>query len=440
MSVAEIERSDLATLDLDDVIAALDSLGPAEALLGASRCVFVWDARAVDANWGEFMVGLGAADSAAPTEDGVAALLDRWGGAPRVVGARTFEGASAHGSVDPGLFVLPRVLLRATPRGVEMSVARPLDDAAARETEALVAWVRGFAPRSRRGDAPRPRLDVQSDGLGPFAAAVEHALSRIADGTLEKVVVRRTVTMRGRVSVSDVLARLARMPHTTRFAFARDGVWFVGATPELLVSKRGSDVETEAVAGSLKRSPGAEVTAELRALVESPKDRWEHELVGREIERTLGNVGVRMDIREAPRTRTLAHLHHLVTPMRGRAMKPMGALALALALHPTPAMGGVPRDRALTFIREHEAPRGLYASPIGWLDASGDGTFVVGIRSALVEPASVTLFAGVGIVKGSTLDAEIAETEAKLEGVRRSLGLEASDARPAEPISMEVGA
>lgn len=422
MSGGEIERSDLAALDLDDVMRALDDAA-LTSLLGPDLRIFVWDARATSASWSEFVIGLGVADAAAPTEGALDELFARWTGDARVCGALAFErGGPAQTAGAMHGFVLPRVLLRATSRGVEMRVARSSSVDENADLEALATWCRDAAQRSQRAKRSQI-LEIADDGEQVFRGVVELALREIDAGRLEKVVVRRTVEMRGSASVADVLERLRGLPHTTRFAVSRDGAWFVGATPELLVSKRGHEVETEAVAGSLRRDPAQSVGAELRALSESAKDRWEHELVGRDIERVLTSAGVRMDIREAPRTRTLAHLHHLVTPMRGRAMKPTSALALALAMHPTPAMGGVPRERALAFIREHEAPRGLYASPIGWLERSGDGTFVVGIRSAVVNSTSVSLFAGVGVVKGSTVDAEVTETEAKLEAIRRSLGL-----------------
>jgi salicylate biosynthesis isochorismate synthase len=111
-----------------------------------------------------------------------------------------------------------------------------------------------------------------------------------------------------------------------------------------------------------------------------------------------------------------------VTPLEATCAG-VDLVGLVERLHPTPAMGGVPRAVALGFLAKHESPRGLYASPIGWLDGAGDGVFAVAIRSALLAPGRARAFAGVGIVRGSEVDREVSETRAKLATTHAALGV-----------------
>jgi menaquinone-specific isochorismate synthase len=99
------------------------------------------------------------------------------------------------------------------------------------------------------------------------------------------------------------------------------------------------------------------------------------------------------------------------------------ALELALALHPSAAVGGTPTLKALELISELEGmDRGRYAGPVGWIDASGDGEFGIALRSAALDGNRVRLFAGAGVVADSDPEAELAETAAKFVPVRDALG------------------
>jgi isochorismate synthase EntC len=119
----------------------------------------------------------------------------------------------------------------------------------------------------------------------------------------------------------------------------------------------------------------------------------------------------------------LRNVQHLFTPIVGRVAGGRGILDLVARLHPTPAMGGVPREPALEMIRRFEGmDRGWYAAPVGWIDARGEGEFAVAIRSALLRGAQATLFAGCGIVAGSDPEREYAESCLKLRPVLAALG------------------
>ena len=97
-------------------------------------------------------------------------------------------------------------------------------------------------------------------------------------------------------------------------------------------------------------------------------------------------------------------------------------LKILQELHPTPAVGGTPRDAAVPRIFDLEQiQRGLYAGVVGWFNHLNEGEMVVGIRSALIEDRSATLYAGAGIVEGSTPDKEMRETECKLRAMLDAL-------------------
>ena len=121
---------------------------------------------------------------------------------------------------------------------------------------------------------------------------------------------------------------------------------------------------------------------------------------------------------------TLRFVQHLATEITGTLPEAHGLLSLAALLHPTPAVGGAPRDLALGFIDEHEGfDRGWYAGPVGWLGPDGDGELCVALRCGIVDRTRATLFAGCGIVADSDPDAEWEESRIKLRAVVSALGI-----------------
>ncbi|HEY8432577.1 MAG TPA: isochorismate synthase, partial [Sandaracinaceae bacterium] len=216
-----------------------------------------------------------------------------------------------------------------------------------------------------------------------------------------------------------ILARASeRYPTTFRFGLRFGRACFVGATPERLFVKRGRSIVTEAIAGSVAAGPDAE-----RALLASDKDRREHAFVVAHVLERLAPLCEALSAPSEPSVRRLPNVLHLHTPIRGTLRPGVSAPALAAALHPTPAVCGVPAGAALAHLAEHEAhPRGWYAGPVGWIDAEGDAELVVALRSGVVRGASAWLYAGGGIVEGSELDAEWAESELKLRPLLDAIG------------------
>ena len=264
-------------------------------------------------------------------------------------------------------------------------------------------------------------LRVEDGTRASYRDAVKQAADAIDAGELAKVVVAREVEAVGSIGPAVVLARLAtRFESCAVFGFGRGPSCFVGASPEVLVELDGDLVTTYAVAGTASRgATPAEDAANVEQLASDPKEQAEHRYVVDYLRTRLALAGVELDPTGETEVRTLPGIHHLSTTVTGRiAPQPGMALRLVGALHPTPAVGGTPSTFAQRWIAEHEGlDRGWYAGPVGWIDHRGCGSFYVALRSALVGPDGLRLFAGAGIVAGSDPEQELVETDIKLAAV-----------------------
>ncbi|WP_136717780.1 isochorismate synthase [Halorientalis salina] len=246
---------------------------------------------------------------------------------------------------------------------------------------------------------------------------VERALDRIGAGDLRKVVLATAleVDLAADLSVPDVLERLRRTyPNCYRFLVQPgDEAAFFGPPPERLVKLEGSRVETEALAGSVERGDTPEADADLAdGMRASEKLQHEQRLVVDAIMDQLSPLG---EVREGEQSvRKLTNIQHLQTPITATLSEDEHVLSIVEALHPTPAVGGLPPGKAWEVIRETETfDRGWYAAPVGWFDGNGDGEFAVGIRSGVAGGKSATLFAGCGIVSDSDPEEEWEEVQPK---------------------------
>jgi isochorismate synthase len=276
-----------------------------------------------------------------------------------------------------------------------------------------------FAPLTTVDE--RPTHDHWCRLVGMFSGAVGR-------GRIDKVVLARRVDLRSPVEldVPNALRRLAASaPESTTYAFRRGGRTFLGATPERLVRTEGRTFRTVAVAGTIRRGADAAEDERLgRALLASEKDREEHAVVVSSIRDLLGPVADSLTVAPEPGVMTLRFVQHLVTEISGTVPDAHGLLALGERLHPTPAVGGEPRDVALALLDEHEGfDRGWYAGPVGWLGADGDGELCVALRCGIVDRTQATLFAGCGIVADSDPDLEWEESRIKLRAVISALGI-----------------
>ncbi|MEJ2866582.1 isochorismate synthase [Actinomycetospora sp. OC33-EN08] len=278
------------------------------------------------------------------------------------------------------------------------------------------------------------RYDVRAEPTpAGYAAAVLRALAAIDEGLVEKVVLSRTlaVTAPDEIDLDAVLARLAAAHHSSYvFVADLDGTRsLVGASPELLLSRRGRTVVSNPLAGTVPRSPDPEEDAR-RAdrLAASGKDRHEHALVVAQVAERLAPFCSHLDVPDGPELTATDSLWHLSTRITGELADPSpSSLRIAAALHPTAAVCGAPTEDARVLIGALEAvPRGFYTGLVGWCDESGDGEWAVTIRCAEVSGRHARLHAGAGIVAGSLPEAEVAETTAKMRPLLDALGLEAA--------------
>jgi isochorismate synthase len=277
------------------------------------------------------------------------------------------------------------------------------------------------APFSGMQVFPEPLPDA-------YEAAVSEAVERIRRGPLRKVVLARTIRVEaGRKLDPRKLLKHLRAVEPDGYSFAVDtgeGRTLVGASPELLVSRSGLEIRANPLAGSAPRSGDpAEDRAHAERLGSSPKDRQEHAIVVEAVFRALDPLCRELAYDREPQLLATANVWHLSTRFRGVLRDPrITSLDVVLALHPTPAVCGEPRDEAMRTIAELEpVPRGAYAGAVGWMDANGDGVWALALRCAEIMDGTARLFAGAGIVADSDPAAELDETERKFQAFLDSL-------------------
>jgi isochorismate synthase len=378
-------------------------------------------------------VGVEASGAAAVHEaiSRVESLLSRvvtWGAPPGAV--PRFLGGAAYDPAAPApswrgfpdaWFVLPRVLFwrRGASHGVTIQlVVEPgaSEKAVAYELAAGLGLAER-APRVRPPLAPAGRRLDDPEAETRWSAGVTRALAEIAAGRLSKVVLARAIAI-GAEREIDAAAVLRTLAETAGDCFCflidRGETAFVGASPERLLRVEGDRVVADCIAGTAPRGRDPALDQALaRELAASEKERREHRHVVDWVQAVLERHCTSVETGERPEVLSLATLHHLSLPISG-TLRPDADLGSVLAdLHPTPAVGGLPRREALAFIRRAEREgRGWYAGPVGVIEP-GRAEFAVAIRSALIRGRNARVFAGGGIVEGSRPEIEWLETEAK---------------------------
>ncbi len=324
-----------------------------------------------------------------------------------------------------------RIILGALPFDVDRPAAL-LVPGTVLSTDEPPDWPTGPLPSVRIAAAVPPPADYRdriSRARDELAApdnplrkvVLARALQLVADAPLDaRVILRRLIA-----------ADPAAYGYLVDLTAAGDdyaGVALVGASPELLVARSGDRVMCRPFAGSAPRAADPELDAEnAAALAGSAKNRHEHQLVIETIRDVLEPLCEDLTIAPEPQLSRTATVWHLCTPISGRLRdKSTTAIDLALALHPTPAVGGVPTKAATQLIAELEGDRGFYAGAVGWCDARGDGRWVVSIRCAQLSADRRTALAraGGGIVAESDPDEEVAETTTKFATILNALEVE----------------
>ena len=372
-----------------------------------------------------------------------------WAG-PLLVGGFGFrsDGEASDGEwrdYAPLSFVLPELLYvrdgeRAWLTAVAVCQGSARHTADTADTVGTPTAVKGLIDRIERACERLEAPDVDCVFQRPPSVATEYCarpdrphaewLSRVAAATgdmqrgeLEKVVLARSLVVETDVpyDIASVLGSLrTTQPTCTTFAVTRGQSVFLGASPERLVRLDGDRLSTTALAGSAPRgrSP-AEDERLARDLRESKKEQEEHAFVVREIAAALAPLCERIDYGEAPDVLALEGIQHLETRFAARLRRDLVArphlLEVAARLHPTPAVCGTPRERAASWLREHEAlERGWYAGGVGFVDPDGGGELGVALRSGLLRRCQARLYAGAGLVVASNPEAELSETRLKL--------------------------
>jgi menaquinone-specific isochorismate synthase len=318
-------------------------------------------------------------------------------------------------------FVLPRFELRTEASETATLACNLIMPHDGRRIEAILnavdrlVWPAGAAPvdlPAAVARTNRPRRDA-------WLRMVRWALEQIDDDALDKVVLARrsTFDFLNTLAPADLLHRLhATTPNCFHFLFQpADATAFIGASPERLVSRCGDRVRTEAVAGTRSRGDSARADAALRdELLESEKDRREHAFVADAIRQRLEALCTAVEQDRAASEMRLARGRHLRSEFQGHLRDDVSTFDVLRALHPTPAIGGVPTEAAVRAIRNQEPfARGWYAGPVGWIGPD-EAEFAVAIRSGLVRDNTLALYSGAGIVDGSVPEAEWDEIEQKI--------------------------
>ncbi|MGS0894520.1 isochorismate synthase [Burkholderia stagnalis] len=372
---------------------------------------------------------------------------------PRIVGGFRFDpdaprAAHWHAFPDASMTLAKLLIVRDNDAywAVCQHVVAAHDDPAALAHASLerIAALETLAPAD--DDAAPRLLHTQALQASEWQHEVRRAVDAIRHGAFGKVVLARDVLQQYArpIAIAPLLQRLRRRdPHAHLFALRRAGVCFAGATPERLAHVQAGEARTHALAGTIARGATPDDDRALGAeLMASAKERLEHALVVDAIRAALAPLSSALDVPAQPSLQRLPRLQHLSTPIRATLHAEATLLQVVAALHPTPAVAGHPRGAALTHIRAHEGfDRGWYAAPVGWVDAHGNGDFVVALRSALIADGACRLFAGCGIVADSEPAREYQETELKLSGMQAAIRLRDDDpgVRTGVPASSAAG-
>jgi isochorismate synthase len=276
------------------------------------------------------------------------------------------------------------------------------------------------APQEHRTRVASAVRALNDPGTGLHKVVLARAMHLTADGPLDS----RTLLRR---LVADDAGANAYLADLSGAGDRYRGTALIGASPELLVARRGEVVTCQPFAGSAPRFADPEADrASGAALADSAKNRHEHAIVIDQVRKALAPFCVDLQIAPTPHLSATAAVWHLSTQITGRLReKSTTALDLAVALHPTPAVGGVPTDVAAALITQLEGDRGFYAGAVGWCDAAGDGRWVVSIRCAQLaaDRRSAVAHSGGGIVAESDPDDELAETTTKFTTILSALGV-----------------
>ncbi|MEW6196534.1 MAG: isochorismate synthase [Bacteroidota bacterium] len=262
---------------------------------------------------------------------------------------------------------------------------------------------------------------LDSSPFAEWKQSVNKSLELISTGSISKVVLARKLTAlfsphQSIVSITKALEE--QYPECFTFSYKRNNSIFFGSTPEKLLNVNKDIIETEALAGSIKRGKDFWEDEILSSqLINNPKDIEEHKSVLDFIATILGEYCGEISYEKKPLIKKLKNILHIWTPIKAKLKDEKSIFQVIQKIYPTPAVCGFPKEKALSVINELEDfDRGMYAGLIGWFNKS-HGEFAVAIRSALIKDKKLHAFAGCGIVNGSVAESEFQETELKFKPI-----------------------
>lgn len=314
-------------------------------------------------------------------------------------------------------FMLPEIVLIEDEQGMYLQV-NSLGPVYAGRIERFARQAASAPARQRVSVSYR----IEPDSRDVWRGEVQAGLAAIDEGCVDKVVLsrRQRLIAEKPFSSKDLLVNLIDgSARGTVLLYRYADVFFCGCTPELLVRKRGNEVESMCLAGTCPAGPDKAQREKLAAeLMADAKNRAEHDYVVRFIRDVFRRTCYSVDVPSEPGILSLTHVQHLYTPARARMLEGAGLWSMMEDLHPTPAVCGAPVGEARMLVRHIEPfNRGFFAGACGYVDAAGDGEFSVALRTGVFDGEVGWVYAGCGIVAGSNADDEFDEIGMKLQTV-----------------------
>lgn len=356
-------------------------------------------------------------------------LTPEGGLSPRLLGGFAFNLADQSTTewyrLENGYFMLPQLLFLLSPKKAQVVLTTIADANLEAQLQNLQKQVERILE-----DAPitEPTQPITGEELAvtKWLNLVERSITEIKAGKMKKVVLARRLKVTGEKAFNSavILGRLMKQQTNTYHFLLEDGdTFFIGATPERLVRATKDQFVTASVAGSIGRGQTPVEDDQLgNQLLNDAKNQLEHQIVVDRIKQSLAPFVENVIVGPAQllKNHDIQHIYH---PIMGKRLANQPLLTVVKALHPTPALGGEPRSKALPWLAtEEDAGRGMYGGPIGWLDLIRDeGEFAVGLRSGVFSQNTGYLYAGCGIVADSIPEKERVETRLKFQPMLRGI-------------------
>ena len=355
---------------------------------------------------------------------------------PKIIGGSMFSYKSNQLSIWNGIpkskYVLPECLATKNSDGSWLTISKKISKNA-NVDNTINSFIKlcDIYKKSFTIDLPKVQKHIFKDVIDSpkkedYYSIIDSIVKTIKDGALDKVVISRMkhIILEKKLCISSIIRNLIELyPECLNFYFNFTNSILFGSTPERLIKKQQQTIFTEAIAGTAPRGQNVKEDNKYEyELLNSNKDKKEHQFVVKEIIDKINLISNSYDIPNNPSVIKLKNVQHLKTIINANINKKYDLFNLVEILHPTPAIAGTPTDKALNLISLNETnDRGWYSGPIGWMDNNGNGDIFIALRSALQKNNNVYLFSGSGIISESVPSSEWTETEMKLEAILSSL-------------------